>query len=112
MITLTSRRSRGAVALGLALTLAAGAADARPGGGSSFGSRGSRPYSAPAGTAPPPPTARPARGARPRTLDRASDRAVHDAAGTADAAADRSGAAAPDRAAAPLRLRHGPAGGP
>src|SRR3954454_14376333 len=59
MITLTSRRSRGAVALGLALALAAGTADARPGGGSSMGSRGSRTYSAPAPTATAPSTARP-----------------------------------------------------
>jgi predicted lipid-binding transport protein (Tim44 family) len=59
MITPTFRRSRAALALGLALTLAAGAADARPGGGSSFGSRGSRTYSAPSATATAPSTARP-----------------------------------------------------
>jgi predicted lipid-binding transport protein (Tim44 family) len=59
MLTLKSRRGRAAVALGLALTLAAGIADARPGGGSSSGSRGSRTYSTPPSTATAPSTARP-----------------------------------------------------
>src|SRR5690349_8683112 len=59
MITLKSRPGRNAVALGLAMALAAGAADARPGGGSSMGSRGSRTYSAPPSTATAPSTARP-----------------------------------------------------
>ena len=57
MLLLKSRRSRAAVALGLAMTLAAGIADARPSGSS--GSRGSRTHDAPAATTTAPNTARP-----------------------------------------------------
>ena len=59
MITPKSRRSHAALALGLALSLAAGVADARPGGGGSKGSAGSRTYSAPPATATAPSAARP-----------------------------------------------------
>lgn len=59
MLTFASRRSRTAVALAAALILVAGSADARPGGGGSFGSRGARTYSAPAPTPTAPSTARP-----------------------------------------------------
>lgn len=59
MLISNHRRSRAAVALGVALILAAGAADARPGGGGSKGSSGSRTYSAPPTTATAPSTARP-----------------------------------------------------
>ena len=57
MLLLKSRRSRAAVALGLAMTLVAGIADARPSG--SAGSRGSRTHDAPAATTTAPNTARP-----------------------------------------------------
>lgn len=60
MLTLISRRSRAIVALAAALTLAgAGLAEARPSGGSSFGSRGSRTYAPPPPTTTAPSTARP-----------------------------------------------------
>lgn len=59
MLTLISRRSRAMVALAAALTLAAGLAEARPSGGSSMGSRGSRTYSAPPPTTTAPSTAKP-----------------------------------------------------
>lgn len=58
-MNLLSRRSRAVIALAAAVTLAAGVADARPGGGSGFGSRGSRTYSAPPSTATAPSAARP-----------------------------------------------------
>jgi len=52
MMTNLSRRGRFVALLAVMLTLAAGAADARPGGGrSSFGSRGARTYTAPPTTA-------------------------------------------------------------
>ena len=60
MTTLSFRRGRTALALAAALTLAAaGVAEARSGGGGSFGSRGSRTYSSPAATPTAPSTARP-----------------------------------------------------
>ena len=46
----TSRRGRALVVFGLALALSAGLAEARPGGGGSAGSRGSRTFDAPAPT--------------------------------------------------------------
>lgn len=60
MLTLKMRRKHTVLALAAALTIAAGGiAEARPSGGSSFGSRGSRTYSAPPPTATAPSTARP-----------------------------------------------------
>jgi predicted lipid-binding transport protein (Tim44 family) len=60
MMTLFSGRSRAVLALAAAMTLAvAGVAEARVGGGSSSGSRGSRTTSAPASTPTAPSTARP-----------------------------------------------------
>ncbi|MDP4002540.1 TIM44-like domain-containing protein [Methylobacterium sp. NEAU K] len=52
MLTLSSRRRRTAalLAVAAALTVAAPVAEARPGGGGSFGSRGSRTFSAPSAT--------------------------------------------------------------
>lgn len=52
MLTSTTRRTRTAaiLALAAALTVAAPAVDARPGGGGSFGSRGSRTFNAPSAT--------------------------------------------------------------
>ncbi|MGH1572529.1 TIM44-like domain-containing protein [Methylobacterium sp. P31] len=52
MLTQTSRRRRVAalLALAAALSVAAPVAEARPGGGGSFGSRGSRTYTAPSAT--------------------------------------------------------------
>ena len=56
----TFRRGRAVIALAAALTLAAsGLAEARPGSGSSAGSRGSRTFSAPPATTTAPTTARP-----------------------------------------------------
>jgi predicted lipid-binding transport protein (Tim44 family) len=59
MITSKSRRSRLALALVAGLALVATGADARPGGGSSSGSRGSRTYSAPPSTSTAPSAAQP-----------------------------------------------------
>lgn len=60
MFSSLSRRSRSILVAAAALALVTGAADARPAGGSSsFGSRGSRTYSAPPPTATAPSTARP-----------------------------------------------------
>lgn len=60
MMRTTSRRSRVMIALATALVLAGGAAEARVGGGkSSFGSRGSRTWSAPPSTNTMPGTAAP-----------------------------------------------------
>ncbi|HEY8565183.1 MAG TPA: TIM44-like domain-containing protein [Beijerinckiaceae bacterium] len=60
MMNLTSRRGRAVVALAAVLTLAAGVADARPGGKSGgFGSRGSRTNDAPAATTTAPTAPRP-----------------------------------------------------
>lgn len=50
MMTLTSRRGRTVAALAAALMLVGSAADARMGGGGSFGSRGGRTFSPPAAT--------------------------------------------------------------
>jgi predicted lipid-binding transport protein (Tim44 family) len=84
MMTNLSRRGRSVALLAVMLTLAAGAADARPGGGrSSFGSRGARTYTAPPPTATAPQSAAPIqRSQAPATAQPSSP-----AAGAAAAAA-------------------------